>query len=335
MGCDLESTAAYPAHDDVLADYWAALKEAAFYIHPDGGYLRIEGPDRVDFLQRQTTNDLRRLTAGLALSTVLTSATARILDVLVLIAADDGLEAVTLPGRAAATALFLQSRIFFMDKVAVKDTSHEVAQFLLMGPQAPAILHALGADRVPDVSQVAQTELGGLPVWIIGGGGFSGPAYLLLVPQQLSGPINDSLVLQGAKRLSSENYDVLRIESGQPGPAHELTEDYTPLEMNLASAISGTKGCYTGQEVIARQLAYDKVTKRLVGLRLAERVEPGAEVRVGKRNQGRITSVAISPRFGAIALAVLKRPYYREGVEVVVASPGGVIEGTVQALPFG
>ena len=81
----------------------------------------------------------------------------------------------------------------------------------------------------------------------------------------------------------------------------------------MEHAVSGNKGCYPGQEVIARQLTYDKVTQRLVGLRLDEPVAPGGRLLAEGKPVGVITSAAVSPRFGAIALGVVKRPHHEVG----------------------
>jgi folate-binding protein YgfZ len=102
----------------------------------------------------------------------------------------------------------------------------------------------------------------------------------------------------------------MRVEAGLPAAGAELSEDYTPLEAGLAAAISSTKGCYTGQEVLARQITYDKVTQHLCGLRLTRRAQPGGRVWAPDGSPvGRVTSAATSPRFGEIALAVVKRPH--------------------------
>jgi folate-binding protein YgfZ len=138
----------------------------------------------------------------------------------------------------------------------------------------------------------------------------------------------------GLPRLSKEEYDVLRVESGCPGPSGELTAEYTPLEVGLTHLISDEKGCYTGQEVIARQITYDKVTRQLVGITLAEFLSAGATVSIGERNVGQLTSAALSPHFGPIALATIKRPHNEAGTLVRVSDGDRETDGVVCALPF-
>ena len=116
-----------------IDSYEAALKNAVFSHQLQAGFLRVAKRDRVDFLQRQTTNDLRLVTTDRSISTVLTSPTARIQDVFCVIEEGESLGVITLPGRAAETTKFLRSRIFFSDQVAVNNISADVAQILLFG----------------------------------------------------------------------------------------------------------------------------------------------------------------------------------------------------------
>ncbi len=117
-------------------------------------------------------------------------------------------------------------------------------------------------------------------------------------------------------------------------PARELTEAHTPLEINLQAAISTDKGCYTGQEIIARQINYDKITRSMVGLRLEAPTHAGARVSAGDKSAGTVTSAVESPRYGPIALAVLKRPNNLAGTKVVVMDNEVNIRGELIELPF-
>jgi len=315
----------------ILPGYNEALTGAVFYRLPDPGYLRIGGADQITFVQRQTTNDAQALAPGRALLTVLTSPTARILDVWRLVMEPDGsLGAITLPGRGAATARLLRSHIFFMDKVTVTDVSGEFAQVEVFGPEAARVLEGIGLAQAPALDEIVSWDVGDVPVRAVG----TGQGCLLLVPSAQIEAVEGRLGAAGAAALSQEAYEVLRVESGWPGPAHELTDEYTPLEANLDAAISDRKGCYTGQEIIARQITYDKITRRLAGLRLAAMATVGATVQVEGRTVGAITSAVKSPRHGPIALAVIRRPHHTPGTAVTVADAAGAVSGTTVALPF-
>jgi folate-binding protein YgfZ len=306
----------------------------AYYKHKNPGFLLIKGEDRAGFIQRQSTNNMDALGPGCVVTTVLTNAAARILDVLQVFEYGEGvLGSITLPGRGSDTAFFLKRRIFFMDKVIIEDASPQVEVLDLFGLQAPALLESFGL-AVPDLESTAVGTVADAPVSVLGLQ-FNGTRQYRLVFEKESLPaVEQGLEGLGFRKLSDSAYEVMRIENGQPGPENELVETYTPLETNLAAVVSENKGCYTGQEVLARQVTYDKITRRLVGIRLEQPVPPGAEVLVDGNKAGRITSAADSPRLGPIALAVLKRPYHSSGTAVHIEVEENQVAGEVHDLPF-
>jgi tRNA-modifying protein YgfZ len=310
------------------------LNRAVFYPQPEAGFLRMSGQDRIAFLQRQTTNDLAKLAPGRSILTVLTTPAARIQDVLRLIEENNAIEAIPLPGFAGETASYLKSRIFFMDKVVLEDASAEFFQVDLEGSQARDKLSRLGFTDAPVLDEVITTEIQGTPVRLIGQAGLSGLGFRLLAPAGASSQLESTLLEAGVERLAPQHYEIFRIEAGRPAARAELSGEYTPLEAGLESAISDGKGCYTGQEVIARQLTYDKVTQRLAGLRLASPVEVGDRIWADGRAVGRITSFAHSPTFGPIALGIIKRPHYEPGTRLEVGSEGSKTTATAASLPF-
>jgi len=316
-------------------NYEAALSAAAFYVQPDPGTIRLEGPDRLAFLQRQSSNDLNKLAPGRSLVTVLTSPMARILDVLRLWEETDTMMAITLPGQGESTARFLKSRIFFMDKVSVTDLSAEYAQIDLEGPQAIDQVTRLGFDRAPGLDEVVPGNREHESLRVIAQPGLTGTGYRLLVPVHAAGAIESALDEMKIARLTDQTYHLLRVEAGMPAPRAELTEDYTPLETSLEWAVAEGKGCYTGQEVIARQMTYDKVTQHLVGLRLGGNAHPGERIWAEGKLAGTVTSAVRSPRFGEIALAILKRPYHQAGTLVQVGNTETqTVPAKVSSLPF-
>lgn len=319
-----------------IGSYQAARSTVACYRIPNPGFLRIGGDYQLGFIQRQTTNDIYSLVPGQTLPTVLTSPTARILDVWQLLAQRDSIGVITLPGYAATTARFLRSHVFFTNKVFIEDHSDSVALFELIGPQIAAPLTALGFTRAPEPGQVLTGTFDQTPLQAIGLPAPRGSRVWLLAPARASSSLAGYL---DADTFTPEEYEVLRVEDGLPAAGHELTEDYSPLEMNLDAAIAARKGAYVGQEVIARQIIYDKITRRLAGLRLPGDFDPavvnGAALEVEKRHIGTITSAVKSPSLGLIGLAVIRRPYHQPGTAVRVRLANGTeLPGTVAALPF-
>ncbi len=306
----------------------------AYTYLPGSGVLFIKGPDREDFIQRQSTNDVSGLAEGRVVATVLTNPAARILDVIrVYETGPETLALIPLPGRTEATAGFLKRRIFFNDKVTVEVPGPAYQVIELGGPQARQALETLGV-QAPEPSTIATVAIRGQNTDILPVEGPLGDGYLLVARAETPEQHLTALEAAGAVRISTAEYAVLRVEAGIPGPETELTESYTPLEIGLESLISETKGCYTGQEVIARQITYDKVRKKIVGLKLTRPANSGDPVLAGGKPAGAVTSAVESPDLGPIALGVLQKPYDEAGREVLVGEKGDAIPAVTAPLPF-
>ncbi len=317
-----------------LPGYAEITSGTVFLVQKDPGYLSITGDDRADFLQRQSTNDLRQASAGHIIVTVLTSPSARIIDVLHVMAEVEALRILTLPGRGHSTAGYLQGKIFFMDQVTVEDHSDAYAQVLLEGPQAGSLLQKIATDSQPEPGEYISIKLGDRDVMVLGRKGLTANSFLLLTRVDDLEALTTQLSQHDAVPLTYESHEVLRVEAGLSGPDGEWTLEYTPLETGLAEAISADKGCYTGQEVIARQITYDKITRKLVGLRSEADVSRGDSIWAESRPVGQVTSAVHSPRFGPIALAVIKRPYYDLGTIVQVGDKEDGVRAEISRIPF-
>lgn len=302
---------------------------------PDAGFLRLSGEDRLDFLQRQSSNDLHQLAPDRAVVTVLTSATARILDVLWVLEDEGALGVVTLPGRSTQTTSYLKGKIFFMDQVEVEELSGEMAQADLDGSEVQTWLSEQGFEPRDEPGEVLSGEVAGIAARMVRRTGLSGVGYRALAPGVTMEELSAALTRAGAPALDPDARETLRVEAGLPAADHELTEAYTPLEVGLAEAVSSTKGCYTGQEVLARQITYDKVTRQLVGLRVADPVDEGTRLWAEGRAVGEITSSARSSRLGPIALGVVRRPHHAPGTALVAGEEeDGGSPAEVVPLPF-
>lgn len=301
----------------IATDYAALVGGAALQMRPAAGVLALDGADRVDFLQRMTTNNISALRPGQSAVTVLTSPTARIVQVFTVLCREDALWLLPATDEAAALARHLRGQIFFMDKVSVRENSADWGRLRIMGPAAEATLRQAGF-APPPADEGAWREQDG--VVAVRQQGYDAPGFELLAPTERLQATVDALVAAGAQLLTGdEAYLARRIELGRPAPGHELTGDYNPLEAGLGWACAENKGCYTGQEIIARQITYDKVTKSLVGLRLSTLAEAGAPITVGGQTVGAVTSAAFSAALGApAALAILKRPHDTPGVQVEI-----------------
>lgn len=304
---------------------YSALSTAAVWMPPAAGVLRLTDVDRIDFLQRMTTNDIKALHPGESCVTVLTSPTARIIQVFTVLADEDALWLLPAPGESAALERHLRGQIFFMDKVRVSEPERQLTRLRVIGPQAAVTLAQNGFAPLPvaegnwqrvDEVMILRQELYDLP------------GYEVIAPVEA---VEALLAQLKAPQLDAASYTARRIELGRPAPGAELSGEYSPLEAGLAWACAENKGCYTGQEIIARQITYDKVTRTLVGLRSASLLTPGAAVLAEGREVGVVTSAAYSPALQApIALAILKRPHHAPGTAVTVAG----VAAEVAALPL-
>lgn len=324
-----------PEHyGDPAAEYKAAHTGAAAAWRGHEGRLRAVGRDRLDLLHRMSTNDLTGMAVNEARLTVLTTPIGRIIDLLRVLNRGETVLALTGPGRATPVRRWLSGYIFYNDKVKFEDASGDLGQFGLYGPGAAAAAEALqpgsaalAENRFVDDGEVIVAR--GRP---LAGGGFTVIAPAAQVPELWA-----AALAAGAVPLGETAYQWLRLEAGMPeGGAEsvppvgqELTEEYIPLEANLWHAVSFTKGCYIGQEIIARMESRGKLARRLVGLRLEQPAVVGAEVRpaAGGPAAGQVTSAGVLPDRGPVALAYLKTALAEAGTRILAGeAPGTVVE---------
>lgn len=304
---------------------YSALAGAAVWMPPAVGVLRLTDADCVDFLHRMTTNNIKALRPGESCVTVLTSPTAKIVQVFTVLADEDSLWLLPAPGEAAALERHLRGQIFFMDKVRVSQPERALARLRIVGRQAAVILAQNGFDPLPASEGNWQRRQ---ELMILRQETYDLPGYEVIAPVEA---VETLLAQLGAPQLDAASYTARRIELGRPAHGAELIGEYNPLEVGLGWACAENKGCYTGQEIIARQLTYDKVTRALVGLRSAALLTAGAPVLVEDRQVGVVTSAAFSPALQTpVALAILKRPYHAPGTAVTVAG----VAAEVAALPL-
>ena len=311
-------------------EYEALRLGAAIQRRPDHGALILRGADRLDFVQRMTTNDVVALGPGLSAVTVLTSPTARILFVFTALPWDDGLLLLPARGESVALARHLRSNIFFMDKVTVEDVSDGYQRLRVMGPQAGGRLAQAGFD-LTNAHDGDWIDIDG--VIVVKQERYDVPGYEVLIPTAVGDDPLARLMESGIIDLQDKRaYHARRVELGRPLPGFEATADYNPLEVGLAWTCSETKGCYTGQEIIARQITYDKVTRSLVGMCCDQLLEAGASLVDSEgKSVGVVTSAVFSLALAApIALAIVKRPHNQPGVQLMA----GDSPVTVVALPF-
>jgi aminomethyltransferase len=287
----------------------------------DHARLWATGRDRIDLIHRMSTNDLRNMALNEGRATVLTTAVARMVDRIIVINLGERALILGSAGMAATIRRWLTGYVFFNDDVKFTDATEELGQFLLFGPKAEAVAEKL----VPGASELKQYHVLEHDGLIIGrSDSAGGESFFAVAGREAIKGWWDAAVTAGAVVADRDVYEVVRVESGLPVYGHEIGEEFIPLEAGLWDDISFSKGCYIGQEIIARMESRGKLAKTLVGVRSASSLVEGAF------DGGTLTSVAQSPRWGWIGLAFVKPARAEVGAEFEI----GAAKAQVAPLPF-
>ncbi|MGE5413845.1 MAG: YgfZ/GcvT domain-containing protein [Syntrophomonadaceae bacterium] len=291
-------------------DYGAALSGLA-HRRREGSVLAVSGPDREAFLQGQLTQDVRGLTPGSARHAAGLTPKGRLL-YFGWVAAEPDRLLLVLPGVPAEPVRAHLLRYAVFQKVSVADVSADHVLFALYGPRAASAAVPRGAILLGREGEIA--------------------VGVLLAPDAAAA-FEDGLRGAGSVSLSDAAAEALRIEAGRPRFGRDADETNLPDEVGLADTISTTKGCYVGQEVVARLRTYGRVSRRLVGFRLGG----GASVETAfpdpekpAHELARVTSAVASPRFGPIGIGMASRDV-AEGRQL--ETPDGATASVVP-LPF-
>jgi folate-binding protein YgfZ len=246
---------------------------------------------------------------------------------------------------AALTASLLQrlDQLIFSEAVTLADLSGELVPVGVHGPEAAAMLEQMlgcapGLAGWPAYRH-ARAAFGDTPVVVARVDQLGVPGFRVYVAAGQAQALREALAGQGARAASEEAVTAARIEAGYPLFGADLTEEILPLEAGIeARAISFTKGCYVGQEVIIRVLhrGHGRVVRKLSGLLIDGEgaVAARAVVRTGEREVGFVTSAAVSPERGAIALGYVHRDFLAPGTELQIDGAGGPRRAVVTALPM-
>jgi len=323
--------------------YRKALEGTA-YVRLRRGAIRGNGADRLDLLHRLSTNAISDLKPGEETSTILTSDKGRVIEVLRVIAFEDHVLMLTAGTDVESVRAWLD-KYTIMDDFTTEDVTAAYAVAGVYGEHAKSLIAAALGMELPDAGRITTGSVGGYEVVTLRDARLTGAGgFLLLMPAVALEHVTGLIAAQGAAEMGEETYETLRIESGIPTIGRELSELYNPLEAGMTQLISFTKGCYIGQEVIARLDTYDKVQRHLVGLTFdGTPGDGGGSLEVHDPAEGRkigaVTSLAWSPSLGrTIGLAYVRTSFAVPGADVRVVSAGtegGAPSGaSITRLPF-
>ncbi len=298
------------------------------------GKLALTGTGAVEFLNGQVTNELATLAPGEGCYAAFLTHKGKMLgDLRILAVGEQGTEQpcelLLDTERSSLQALFDMIRRFKVGyEVELRKRTLECGLLSLIGPEAAAI--ALGESEELGTQEHAhrEIEIGSIRARAVR----TDLGIDLLCAAEDTEGLSAALRSRGAVDIGEEAAECLRIERGRPRYGVDLDDSVIPQEAGLNErAVSFTKGCYVGQETVARLFYKGKPNRHLRGLRLSESVEPGTEIKLGERSVGHISSSALSPSLGPIALALVRRE--AEPGSVVSVGDGGA-SAEVLELPF-
>jgi folate-binding protein YgfZ len=306
--------------------YEAAREGAALALLSDRGVLAVRGPLRQKFLHGILSNDVQGRAAGEGVLAALMDARGHLQSFLRVLVGGD-----TVWLEAPAGRLDALERTLAHYRVAapVRFERLPTDVFALIGPRAREVLGKAGAvvPALAGESHVA-VHVAGHEARVAAASDLPSPALVLHVAPAAAAPVRAALLEAGAVRLSEAALDALRVEQGRPWYGVDVTEENLLHETGLVSDYhSGTKGCYVGQEVVARLEARGgHVNKALRGLRLSTPAAAGAAIRADDREVGRVTTAAVSPRLGPIAMGYVHRSRFDPGARVEVDGRAATVE---------
>ena len=289
------------------------------------GKLRAVGPDALDFLQGQLTNDVEALAAGSGCYAALLDRKGHMQSDMRVLRLDAG--EVWLDTEAAGMAAVLRHLDTYRigREVELVDETGERAILSVIGPGAG---DATGASPLGPEHAQRPVELAGHECLAVA----TDLGIDLICAADAAGAVTDAVVAGGAGTVSEDAAEILRVESGRPRFGHEMSAETIPQEAGINErAVSFTKGCYIGQETVARLHYRGKPNRHLRGLRLAAPAAAGDTIALGERELGRVGTAVLSPALGPIALAVVRREA-EPGATVAVGEAR--IAAEVVELPF-
>ncbi len=327
---------------DAAGEYRAVRSAVGLIDLTHRGLLQFTGADRVSFLQGMLSNDVKALKPFAGQYTALLTQQGKVIaDARVLCS----LNSVYLDFWETLKTKILDhlNRYLVADEVEIADRSQEYGMLSVQGPKAEALLKEIvGQSELPlQASHHAMATIEGAAVCVVCASDTGESGYDLIIPRahlsttaKLLTEVGKSF---GAAWVGEEAHNTLRIETGVPRYGIDFSEDNLLLEVGLKDAVSFTKGCYLGQEVVERIRSRGHVNKKLVGLLLgpSEIASAGDAILVGAADVGQITSAVRSPALKrTIALGYIQKEFWAAGTTVLIRHDTVQTQATVTDLPF-
>ena len=303
------------------------------------GRILTSGSEAVTFLNGLVTNDMKTLLVNSWMPAVFPNVQGRLLAAVRVIHRDDGF-LIDTESATHDTVVKLLERFTLAGDFRLADLTKNIAQLSIQGARAPEIMAAVFGGTFANLGRdaVASADWQGKQVTTIRATHTAEDGFDLFVSAMDVETLRDAFIKAGAQPIRNDTIETLRLEAGVARYGIDMDETNVVTETNLDDAVSFTKGCYIGQEIIARIKYRGHVAKKLAGLVLEGEVslESGAKIfSVDDKEIGRVTSSGFSPRLTrTIALGYVKYDYLAPGTSVRVGSLGTKFVASVAELPF-
>jgi len=314
------------SYGNVEQEYWALRKNAAVRDVSFFGKVKISGKDAQNFLHRMISNDVQSLQPGKGVWSLFLDIKGHVQGDFKLYRFQDFMIMI-LQRHALEKVVKGLDRYVISEQLKMIDVSDESGLFQIFGPNAAAVLQSKGVQSLPaDELSFQAASINGIETQIIR----MGVGYSILVPAASATELLNFLDLQP---IGQRAFNIFRIETGLPVLGLDFDDTNLPQESRLDKAISFNKGCYLGQEVIARLDAQGHVNKILIGLESEAELKPHQKLYFGEKEVGRITSAAYSPlKKLNVALGYVRREQAKDGISL--QSEGDNTTVIVRNLPM-
>ncbi|MBI4394893.1 MAG: aminomethyl transferase family protein [Candidatus Omnitrophica bacterium] len=322
----------------ILREYLAVKKACALFDHPDRGIIEVRGEDRTQFLHNVLSNDIKNLTAGKGIAACLLNAQAKIIANMNALCFDDFFW-LALDYVLKDKLIQALEKLIITEDVKLRDRSDELKLISIHGPKAKEILTVIASEAkqspsteiassatpprndIPDqILNHTKITTNGVPVIIIRINLTGEIGYGLLIPKNQADSIKNWLMEKGTSfgltQIGAQAMEVLRIEAGIPRYGIDFDESHIPLEAGLEKTVSFTKGCFPGQEILARLDSRGGISKKLMGLEFEGEKIPKKNDQITQdgKTVGYITSAAFSPALKKIvAMGYVKKEGWTSG----------------------
>ena len=310
MTTPVESSRAVISVDDAVREYPAFWEGMGVYEDEGRGMVKAVGVDVLDLLNRLSTNRVDNLRAGEGAPTIFTNEKGRIIDLVYVLNLGEFVLLLTGDG-AQEQVMEWVDRYTFIEDSTLDDVTESMSLVSVAGQEASDLLQGVTGLDLAGLGAYGSSgfESDGLKGWMVRMDVGEFPGFQVLVENGDKQALLEKLSAHGATSVDREAWEAFRIRSGAPVYGKELGESRNPLEAGLIGAIDFTKGCYIGQEVIARLDTYEKVQRALVSLRVGGSWEEGDVLKVDGRRVGEITSLAtVSGDGDGVGLGYVRLP---------------------------